>query len=211
MMQKRTHLEDILESVTKDQPGWTCDPCEVQQNNDPPSTNLVDLISIFNQRCGFPDVDDSKEPPGEEDSAAGSLDIFLAFNPSESELKISQMPDASDFGEPCDMAEILRELGVDQARHQPKPPDISGGLGRRQNKRDLVQLEHFVVQSMRLMVYQGQLCVYEALLEKAKRPCGRNKDTGRTGKERTWQLPDSSGLPQHPSESADKPGASSGR
>lgn len=154
-------MEDILESVTKDQPGWTCDPCEVQQNNDPPSTNLVDLISIFNQRCGFPDVDDSKEPPGEEDSAAGSLDIFLAFNPSESELKISQMPDASDFGEPCDMAEILRELGVDQARHQPKPPDISGGLGRRQNKRDLVQLEHFVVQSMRLMVYQGQLCVYE--------------------------------------------------
>lgn len=87
--------------------------------------------------------------------------MFLALNSSESGPEVSQALDASDFGEPCDMAEVLRELGVDQARHQPKPPDISGGLGRRQNKRDLVQLEHFVIQSMRWMVYQGQLCLYE--------------------------------------------------
>ena len=44
------------------------------------------------------------------------------------------------------MEEALRELGIAQTQHQPKPPDISGGLGRRQNKRDLVQLEHFVDQ-----------------------------------------------------------------
>lgn len=83
------------------------------------------------------------------------------LTPSESGLEISPALDTSDFGEPCDMEEALRELGIAQTQHQPKPPDISGGLGRRQNKRDLVQLEHFVVQSMRLMVYQGQLCVYE--------------------------------------------------
>lgn len=106
-------------------------------------------------------MDDFKELPGEEDDAAGILNMLLVLNPSESGPEIPLALDASDFGKPCDMAEVLHELGIDQARHQPKPPDISGGLGRRQNKRDLVQLEHFVVQSMRLMVYQGQLCVYE--------------------------------------------------
>lgn len=150
-----------MASVAEGQSGWTCDSYEVQQNNKLSSTDLVDLISIFNRGCDFLDVDDSEAPSGEENSVASSLDILLALSPSESELEISQTPDVPDFGEPCDMVEVLHELGIDQTRHQPKPPDISGGLGRRQNKRDLVQLEHFVVQSMRLMVYQGQLCVYE--------------------------------------------------
>ena len=84
MMWDGIHLEDILASVTEDQSGWTCDPCEVPQNDRPPSTHpthLADLISLFNQGCGFPDADDFEEPHWEEDGAAGSLDVLLALKP----------------------------------------------------------------------------------------------------------------------------------
>lgn len=43
----------------------------------------------------------------------------------------------------------------------PTPPDITRGLGKRQDKRDLVQLERFVAESLPLMVYRGKLYIYK--------------------------------------------------
>ena len=40
-------------------------------------------------------------------------------------------------------------------------PDISKGLGKRQEKRDISQLEQFVVNSLPLMMYEGELCLYK--------------------------------------------------
>lgn len=42
------------------------------------------------------------------------------------------------------------------------PPDISGGLGKRQEAMDTVALEAFVVSQAQWMMYEGYLCIYRA-------------------------------------------------
>ena len=41
------------------------------------------------------------------------------------------------------------------------PPDISKGLGKHQEKRDIFQLEQFVANNLPLMMYEGELYLYE--------------------------------------------------
>lgn len=41
------------------------------------------------------------------------------------------------------------------------PPDISKGLGKHQEKRDISQLEQFVTDNLPLMMYEGELYLYE--------------------------------------------------
>ena len=49
---------------------------------------------------------------------------------------------------------------------KPELPNISKGLGQRQDKKDLVKLEHFIAENTTLMVYKDDLCVF-------KPPCWR--------------------------------------
>lgn len=56
------------------------------------------------------------------------------------------------------------------------PPDISKGLGRNQEKRDISQLEQFVVDNLPLMMYEEELYLYEP-------PCWRKLNERRAKKE----------------------------
>lgn len=51
----------------------------------------------------------------------------------------------------------------------PTPPDISEGLGRKQERQDIVNLEKYIVKSLTLMVYKRMLWEFEA-------PCWRCLD-----------------------------------
>lgn len=55
-------------------------------------------------------------------------------------------------------------------RQETPKPDISAGLGKRQISRDLVSLEHFLLQKLTLMYYQERLFHFEGA-------CWRNLDT----------------------------------
>ena len=48
-------------------------------------------------------------------------------------------------------------------------PDLSQGFAKKQENLDLVSLEKFIVSELVLMVYQGELCIYEA-------PCWKQMD-----------------------------------
>ena len=64
-----------------------------------------------------------------------------------------------------------RELS-DLLQHKkpvPTPPDISAGLGRKQERQDIVNLEKYITGSLTLMVYKGALWEFEA-------PCWRYLD-----------------------------------
>lgn len=57
-------------------------------------------------------------------------------------------------------------------RRNPKPrhaPDLSLGFGKKQENLELVSLEKFIVSELTLMVYMGELCVYQA-------PCWKQLD-----------------------------------
>ena len=64
------------------------------------------------------------------------------------------------WGIPCDLSGFLQVKGGDK-KVKPMPPDISQGLGRSQSKRDIVQLEKYLVDSARFIVYDGVLCAYQ--------------------------------------------------
>src|SRR5699024_6929752 len=49
------------------------------------------------------------------------------------------------------------------------PPDISGGLGRSREKRDIVDLEKYICMQLPLMAYKGELWLFDA-------PCWQRPD-----------------------------------
>lgn len=72
-----------------------------------------------------------------------------------------------DCGDPIECTDMLLPLPGHVLR--PRPPDISGGLGRNRQKRDIVNLEKYISNQLILMIYKGELWKFEA-------PCWKHLD-----------------------------------
>ncbi len=72
-----------------------------------------------------------------------------------------------DCGDPIECTDMLLPLPGHVLR--PRPPDISGGLGRNRQKRDIVDLEKYITKRLTLMAYKNELWMFDA-------PCWRHLD-----------------------------------
>ena len=122
-------------------------------------TTIGLLLSCFNAESNEKIVD---EVPSVESIAPDQSECFDACSFIELFANADEPPTEVPTGKPKDCFEHVFSQDYQQQiqrlfAHEPAPPDISSGLGKRQDKRDLVNLARFSKDGITLSVRDGAL------------------------------------------------------
>lgn len=117
---------------------------------------LVDYFLFMNTEDPSEQIPTVKVPDDELCDSAGTL---LEFAPFRQEMAIDtvEVPPSEFVKE-----SLVVEEWFPKRKTKIQPPDISAGLGKRQDRRDVVELARFAAQQHKLSVYNGCIYRYES-------------------------------------------------
>lgn len=105
-----------------------------------------------------------------DDEVYSSSQVLLLLTRTKDNSFVKDLPrelQSNDVGIGAD-SDVLAVLPNSSFKYLP-PPDISGGLGRSREKRDIVDLEKYICMQLPLMAYKGELWLFDA-------PCWQRLD-----------------------------------